>query len=118
MERDGILAWALEGLRRLMANSYQFTETEQTKAELQRYKIESNSALSFVEECCDIEAGAVCVREELFLAYREYCVKDGLKPMSQSNFNKDVETFKEGVSRGLEKISRRKIWTGIRLLAR
>lgn len=53
-ERDGILMWALTGLHRLMEQNYQFTETEATQEELRRYKVESNSALLFVEEClCD-----------------------------------------------------------------
>lgn len=115
VERNGIFMWALAGLKRLMENGYQFSETEQSKAELQRYRVESNSALLFAEECCVIAPEATCVREELFIAYRDYCNKNGLKPMSQANFNKDIESLNEGVSRGLEKISRRKIWTGIRL---
>ena len=115
VERDGILRWALEGLKRLMANSYQFTETDRTKAELQRYKIESNSALSFAEECCVVKEGAECFRDELFLAYREYCNQNGLKAMSQANFNKDIENMDKEVTRGLDRVSRRKIWTGIRL---
>lgn len=115
VERDGIFMWALEGLKRLMANGYQFSETEQTRAELTRYRIESNSALQFVESCCVIEAGAACNREDLFSAYREFCHNNGLRPMSHGNFNKDVEGVSEEVTRGLEKISRRKIWAGIRL---
>ena len=38
-ERDGIFMWALEGLKRLIANGYAFSETESTKAELQRYGV-------------------------------------------------------------------------------
>jgi putative DNA primase/helicase len=114
-ERDGILSWALAGLKRLMAANYQFSETDRTRAELQRYKVESNSALSFAEECCIIDPSAECRREELFLAYREYCHLNGFKAMSQVNFNKDIENLDEGISRGLEKISRRKIWIGVRL---
>lgn len=110
--------WALEGLKRLIANGYAFSETESTKAELQRYKVESNSALSFVEECCVLEDEAECVREELFQAYRDYCLKNGFKPMSQANFNKDIESLGERVERGLEKVSRRKTWRGIRLEGR
>ncbi len=115
VERDGILAWALEGLKRLMANSYLFSETERTKAELQRYKVESNSVLMFVEECCEVGDTCECVREELFTRYREYCDKNGMKPMSQANFNKDVESVDEQIKRGLERVSRRKIWKGIRI---
>lgn len=115
VERDGIFMWALGGLRRLMSNSYRFSETDRTRAELVKYKVESNSALSFVEECCFVNADAECIREDLFQAYREYCHKNGLKSLSQANFNKDVENYYDMVQRGLERVSRRKIWSGIRL---
>jgi len=116
VERDGIFMWALAGLKRLMANGYLFSETEATRAELRRYKVESNSALSFVEECCELDENAESIREELFQQYREYCHKNGLKPMSQANFNKDIEGLGERVERGLERVSRRKTWKGIRMI--
>lgn len=114
VERDGIFMWALEGLKRLIANSYIFTETESTKAELQRYKVESNSVLSFVEDCCVIDKNAVCIREELFQQYREYCNKNGLRPMSQANFNKDVESVSESIEKKVDKLGKRRIWRGLR----
>lgn len=114
VECDGIFMWALAGLKRLIANSYIFTETERTKAEIQRYKVESNSALSFVEECCVLDKKAECSREELFQAYREYCAKNGLKPMSQANFNKDVESIGKGVQKKTDKLGKRRIWQGLR----
>jgi putative DNA primase/helicase len=114
-ERDGILTWALEGLRRLMANNYAFSETDRTRYELQRYKVESNSALMFLEECCETEEGFECVRERLFEKYREYCVQNGFKSMSQTNFNRELESSGGGIERGLEKVSRRKTWKGVRL---
>lgn len=115
VERDGIFMWALAGLRRLIANSYRFAETARTRTELRKYKVESNSALSFAEECCLVSVDAECMREDLFQAYREYCHKNGLKALSQANFNKDIENYYETVERGLERVSRRKIWKGIRL---
>lgn len=115
VERDGIFMWALAGLKRLIANNYLFSETEATRVELQRYKVENNSALSFVEECCVFDEKAECIREELFQQYREYCGKNGLKAMSQANFNKDIESLGERVERGFERVSRRKTWRGIRM---
>jgi len=112
-ERDGILIWALEGLRRLIENSYLFTETERTIGELTRYKVESNSVLMFMEECCKVAEGAECSREQLFERYRDYCNKNGLKSMSQTNFNRDVEQSDAIIMRGLDKVSRRKIWKGV-----
>ena len=115
VERDGILRWALEGLARLMENSYQFSETERTRHEIQRYKVESNSALMFLDECCAIEDGAECVREELFERYRDYCTRNGLKSLSQANFNRDVEASDAGVRRAVDKLGKRRTWRGLRL---
>jgi len=113
-EADGIFAWALDGLRRLMSNNYTFTETVQTAMELQRYRVESSSSLMFLEECCEVGGDAECVRETLFEKYRDYCNRNGYKPLSQANFNKDMESSGNGIERGLEKVSRRKIWKGVR----
>ncbi|MDY4785106.1 phage/plasmid primase, P4 family [Pygmaiobacter massiliensis] len=115
VERDGILMWALEGLKRLIANSYVFTETERTRAELARYKVESNSVLSFVEECCLVDADAETVREELFSRYKEYCANAGLKPLSQANFNKEIENMAGGVTRSVDRLGKRRTWRGIKL---
>jgi putative DNA primase/helicase len=116
VERDGIFMWALDGLRRLMENSYLFTETDRTNAEIQRYKVESNSALMFLEECCEVKENAECVREQLFERYRDYCIKNGLKPLSQTNFNRDVEASDENIKRAVDKIGKRRTWRGVRLI--
>ena len=50
MEADGIFLFALEGLRRLMSNHYVFSETQVNADELQQYREESDSVLSFVKE--------------------------------------------------------------------
>lgn len=116
VERDGILTWALEGLRRLIDNFYVFSETEKTRAELTRYRVESNSVLSFVEECCELAPDAETVREEMFAKYKEYCHNAGLKPLSQANFNKEVEAMPGAVARATDKLGKRRTWRGVRLM--
>lgn len=115
VERDGILMWAIEGLKRIIANGYTFTETDSTRLELQRYKVDSNSVLSFMEECCEVKVDVEAVRDEMFSKYKEYCNNAGLKPVSQANFNKDIEGASDTIERGLERLSRRKTWKGVRL---
>jgi putative DNA primase/helicase len=114
-ERDGILLWALDGLKRLIANNYVFSETERTANEIQRYKVESNSALMFVEECCEIGDGFECVRNTLFEKYREYCGMNGFKSMSQTNFNKEIESADMRIKRARDKVGSRHTWRGLRL---
>lgn len=113
VERDGILMWSLMGLKRLIANSYEFTETERTRAELQRYRVESNSVLSFVEEYCELTDNGEAVRDDLFSRYKEYCNNAGMKHLSQTNFNKEIENNHQGIKRGRDRLSKRRTWKGI-----
>ena len=112
-ERDGILMWALTGLKRLIASGYVFSETERTRAELEKYRIESNSVLSFAKLYCVAEEEGVTVRDDLFLRYKEYCGNAGMKPVSQTNFNKELEAGFPEITRGRDKLSKRRIWRGI-----
>lgn len=105
----------MAGLHRLIAQNYQFTETEATAEELRRYRIESNSALLFVEECCEVNPDVVSVREEVFDRYREYCARNGLRAMSQTNFNKDIEGIAPTIRRATDNVASRRIWRGLGL---
>ena len=112
-ERDGILTWAIQGLKRLISQNYQFSETERTRAEVNRYKVESNSVLSFAEECCVLDEKAECLRQELYDSYKLYCEESGLSPMSNRRFNRELETI-SGVTTALDTVTRRNTWRGIR----
>jgi putative DNA primase/helicase len=112
-ERDGILAWALEGLKCLIANNYVFNETERTHNEVTRYKIECNSALTFVSEYCEL-GEVFCSREELYTRYKDFCSANGHKPLTQSNFNREIESNFPDVKRGQDKLSGRRVWRGIK----
>ena len=111
-ERDGILMWALCGLKRLIESGYVFSETEKTQAELEKYRIESNSVLSFAKMYCICEAESVAVRDDLFLRYKEYCGNAGMKPVSRTKFNQGIEAAYP-VARSRDKLSKRRIWRGI-----
>ena len=112
-ERDGILMWALSGLKRLIAANYAFSETERTRAELDKYRIESNSVLSFAKEYCRRDEKDFTVRDDLFLRYKEYCGNAGMKPVSQTNFNKELEAGFPEITRGRDKLSKRRVWRGL-----
>ena len=64
--------FALEGLKRLLNNNFIFSETEVNRAELEKYREESDSVLSFLKECCEIDKSKVCGSTELFAAYKSY----------------------------------------------
>ncbi|MCL1874030.1 MAG: phage/plasmid primase, P4 family [Clostridiales bacterium] len=113
MEKDGIIAWSMIGLKRLMENNYQFSETERTRSELANYKAENSSVVAFVEECCEVKPEIECLRDDLYIMYQEYCQQNGSKSVSQKRFNSEIES-NYNAERGFEKVSRRKVFIGIR----
>jgi putative DNA primase/helicase len=114
VESDGIFMWALEGLSRLMSNGYCFTETASTKAELERYKTESSSSLSFADSYLAAENDATVFRDDVYEAYKNFCSNSGFKNLSQIMFNRDIEAHYPVIKRGQDRISKRRTWIGLR----
>ncbi|MDR0531070.1 MAG: DUF5906 domain-containing protein [Oscillospiraceae bacterium] len=112
-EADGILAWALVGLKRLMQNNYAFSETDRTRSELQKYMTENSNVLTFLEEQCVFDPGFESFREDIYNAYTEFCAANGGQPMSQIRFNSELEEHNDAVKRC--QIMNRKAWRGVRL---
>ncbi|MDZ5017880.1 DNA primase family protein [Clostridium perfringens] len=111
-EKEGILNWALEGLKRLYENNFEFSENELTDGVKKEYKRENNNVISFVEECCELDGLFSCSRIELYEAYKEFCVEAGLKALSQIKFNKELEgNFNITRSRS----GKLRLWNGVRI---
>ena len=115
MEADGIFLFALEGLRRLMGNRYTFSETQVNADELQQYREESDSVLSFVKDCCELSAEHSVGSTELFHAYKGYCEECGLRPYSQKNFVQQITATFSGITRGVDALGKRRTLIGIKL---
>lgn len=114
-EADGIFLFALEGLRRLMRNHYRFSETQVNRDELQQYREDSDSVLSFVKEYCDLDVGAESGSTELFNAYKQYCEECGLKPYSQKAFVQQIMLTEPSVTKGVDAMGKRRVLNGIKL---
>ncbi|MCM1270814.1 MAG: phage/plasmid primase, P4 family [Ruminococcus flavefaciens] len=108
-EADGIFLFALERLKRLMSNHYVFSETEVNKTELQQYREDSDSVLSFIREYCIVDTLAECGSTEMFNMYKKYCVECGLKPYSQKAFVQQIIAAYPTVERGIDTMGRRRI---------
>lgn len=115
MEADGIFLFALEGLRRLMNNHYAFSETKVNEEELQQYREESDSVLSFVKEYCELDVMHAAGSTEIFNAYKGYCEECGMKPYSQKNFVQIITAAFPGVSKGVDSLGKRRVLNGIGL---
>ena len=115
VEADGIFLFALEGLRRLMANHYVFSETDINREELQQYREESDSVLSFVKEDCELGDGYEVGSTQLYNAYKAYCEECGLKPFSQKQFVSQIVAANDGVTRSVDKVGKKRTLAGIKL---
>lgn len=115
-EADGIFLFALEGLRRLIGNNYKFSVTERNIRELDQYREESDNVLSFVGECCELGEGFDYGSTELYNAYKGFCDDSGVKPYSQKNFVKQLMANFPGLERGVDKLGKRRIITGLRFI--
>ena len=115
-ESDGIFMFALEGLKRLMGNNYQFGETQENIDELEQYREESDSVLSFSKECCELGDDFEVGSTEMFNAYTAYCEECGIKPFSQRTFVPNLQAVYSTVTKGVDKTGRRRTLKGIKLL--
>lgn len=110
LEADGIFLFALEGLKRLMNNRYRFSETQANASELQQYREDSDSVLSFIKDCCLVgEEAHACGSTELFNAYKTYCEESGMKPYAQRKFIQQILSSCPGTEKGVDKTGRRRI---------
>ena len=98
-----------------MNNHYVFSETQVNADELQQYREESDSVLSFMKECCELGASYAAGSTELFNAYKVYCEECGLKPYSQKNFVQQITAAFPNVTRDIDRIAKRRILSGIKL---
>ena len=114
-EVDGILAWSLIGLKRLMENKWKFSETARTRAALADYRRENSSVLVFADECCVRESGVDTSSAEAFRVFKEFIKENNLKPVGSQRFKQEMVSA--GFVHDRDSISRRHIYRDMRLLA-
>lgn len=116
-EADGIFMFALEGLKRLMRNNYRFSETQANMDELQRYREDSDSVLSFVRDNCEQGPAYVSGSTELFKAYKAYCtVNNIIKGCEQAKFVHHLTSSYPNITRGRDKVGGSRTLKGIRVI--
>ncbi len=84
-ELEGIFLWAFDGLKRLVANSFRFTESPRIKANREIVRQDANSLISFLDSDGYIRLGPglSISSQELYSIYCVYCKENGLVPLKQ-----------------------------------
>ncbi|MFC4355331.1 phage/plasmid primase, P4 family [Chryseomicrobium palamuruense] len=83
-----LIKLGIEGLKRVLS-SQQFTESEQVQRELEEFEESNNPVIGFFKEIeiDDIENEPT---NEVYRRYTSYCSENGLQPISQIAFSKQI----------------------------
>ena len=91
-EAEGIFLWAFEGLQRLVANNFKFTESERTIENREAVKRDNNNVFDFLESEGYIRLKADCSisSKELYEIYVMWCEENNLIPLKKRSFSEAV----------------------------
>ena len=83
-ESEGIFLWCLEGLRRLQANNFRFTESSRTKSNREDARREADNVLLFLrsEGYIRLKADSTIPSAALYAIYTMWCSDNAYKPLA------------------------------------
>ena len=88
-EAEGIFLWALEGLQRLVANNFKFTESDRIRENREAVKRDNNNIFDFMESEGYIrcKADASISSKDFYEIYRMWCEENSLAPLKARSFS-------------------------------
>lgn len=91
-EAEGIFLWCLEGLRRLLANNYQFSLSGKARENVETVKRSSNNVIEFLrsEGYIRFRADAEASSRALYEAYKLWCEDNVRKPLSANRLSSEL----------------------------
>ena len=107
-ELEGILTWALEGLKRLITNNYRFTISESMQTAKDLYFGVGNPIEKFIDECVKTKPSNVMEAKELINAYSIWMMDNEIPFKGTDSPQKFWRTFKEAMDLKLIEFSRGK----------
>jgi len=90
-EKDYFFLWALDGLKRLMKNNFNFTENKESERIKEEYKIKNNNVLYFINENCILGPEFYLIKSEFYQKYKIFCETNGHKPFGRNNFFEEIQ---------------------------
>jgi P4 family phage/plasmid primase-like protien len=86
-ERDGIFVTImLAGLRALLQRADFSHGGEHSRQCRERFKLQNDPLGAFLEERCELRAGAAVVKDDLYAEYEAFCQDNGIPPAEQTPF--------------------------------
>ena len=87
----GLLNWALEGLKRLRENDWEFTETETQKEARANMQRQSQPVKTFLDEWTEFDNEGDIPKDSLFDAFKIYCDVYGLLIPDGGDFTRELK---------------------------
>ncbi len=116
LEIEGIFLWAFEGLQRLAANNFRFTESLRTLNNREYVKRDANNAIDFMESTgyIRLKADMSVTSKELYAIYGIWCDEDGLTPIRQRSFSdflmRNLKTYNLEHTNTVTNATGRRVW--------
>ena len=88
-EAEGIFLWAFEGLQRLVANNFKFTESDRIRENREAVKRDNNNIFDFMDSEGYIrrKADASISSKDFYEIYRMWCEENSLAPLKARSFS-------------------------------
>jgi len=88
MEAEGIFLWCLDGLKRLIANEYRFTISQQAQENMEAAISEGNNVIEFLESenYVRFDHDRSTSSKDLYGTYRLWCDDNAVTPLSSKSF--------------------------------
>lgn len=120
-ELKGIFLWAFEGLQRLVANHFRFTESARSRSNREAVKQDANNVLLFMEagDYIRLTPEGKVGSQELYEIYTVWCRENGFSPLKNRSFSEflvaNQKKYHIEHSNNLTNLVGRRVWgfTGI-----
>lgn len=92
-ELPGIVAWAIEGAKRLVANDFRFTKSSASQDAWHQIHTDVSNSIKFFNEnfVVDTTRKMAISKSDIFQTYKTWCTINGYKNMSIENFWRELQ---------------------------
>lgn len=99
-EKDVIFSLALDSLRGLITDKYDFKMSPAAEAHIRRRRFGIHSPESFLDEKCSLSDGGRVSKVTLYAAYMSFCEANALKPEGRNRFYDRVRSYNAAITDG------------------
>ncbi len=92
-EKDIIILWAIEGLKRLKNRKFSFELPYRCKLALEEYENDNNNIKGFIYKYCILNTDGYIPVIELKKMYKLYCYTEGMKELGNKNLKTTVSSL-------------------------